>query len=57
MQSNGDPKILALSKSLNVTTNGALLNVSISMPQDQLVGFLKEASKPRERTQKNLRKM
>ncbi len=57
LQSNSDPKILALAKSLNVSTNGALLNVSISMPQDQLVSFLKEASKPRERTQKNLRKM
>jgi hypothetical protein len=57
MQSNGDPKILALAKSLNVTTNGALLNVSISMPQDQLVGFLKEANKPRERAPKNLKKM
>ena len=40
MQANGDPKILALAQSLNVTTNGGLLNVTLSMPQDQLVGLL-----------------
>jgi hypothetical protein len=57
MQSNADPKILALAKSLNVTTNGSLLNVTISMPQEQLVSFLKDAGKVKQPAQKNVRKM
>ena len=48
LQANGDQRILALAKSLNVTTNGSVLNVSVSMPQDQLVGFLKEAGRPKQ---------
>jgi hypothetical protein len=44
LQANGDPNLLALSKSLNVTTNGAALNVSVSLPQDQLVALLKKGA-------------
>jgi hypothetical protein len=57
LQSNSDPRVLALAQSLRVTTNGAQLNVSISMPQDQLVGFLKEASKPKVPVKRELKKM
>jgi len=53
LQANGDPKILALSQSLAVNTNGALLNVSVSLPQDQLVGLLQTGPKRAEqRTQR-----
>lgn len=45
LQANGDPKILALANSLTVNTNGGLLNVSLSMPQDQLVELLKAGTK------------
>ena len=41
LQSNGDPRVSALAQSLTVTTNGTLLNVSVSLPQDQLVAMLK----------------
>jgi len=41
LQSNSDPRINALAQSLAVTTNGTILNVSVSLPQDQLVAMLK----------------
>lgn len=44
LQANGDPNLLALARSLNVTTNGAALNVSVSLPQDQLVALLKQGA-------------
>jgi hypothetical protein len=47
LQSNVDPNILALSRSLTVNPNGAALNVSVSLPQDQLVALLKQATTPR----------
>jgi hypothetical protein len=57
LQSNGDPKILALSKSLTVNTNGALLNVSVSLPQDQLVDLLKSAGTPKQTVPRARKKM
>ncbi len=44
LQSNADPKLLALTKSLAVNTNGAVLNVSVSLPQDDLVALLKQGA-------------
>lgn len=44
LQANSDPNLLALARSLNVTTNGAALNVSVSLPQDQLVALLKQGA-------------
>lgn len=57
LQANGDPKLLALAQSLSVTTNGALLNVSLSMPQDQMVALLKQAGTPNKTVPRNLKKM
>jgi hypothetical protein len=54
LQANGDPKILALANSLNVNTNGGLLNVSVSMPQTQLVELLKVGAKVAPRVQKKM---
>jgi hypothetical protein len=45
LQSNGDPNLLALVQSLNVSTNGSVLNVSVSLPQDTLVQILKSGPK------------
>jgi len=45
MQGNGDARLLALAQSLKVNTDGNLLNVSVSLPQDQLVAMLKPAQK------------
>ena len=45
LQSNGDPRVTALAQSLTASTNGTILNVSVSLPQDQLVGMLKPAAK------------
>lgn len=44
LQSNADPKLLALTRSLAVNTTGTVLNVSISMPQDDLVALLKQGA-------------
>ena len=53
MQANGDPRVLALAQSLAVTTNGGLLNVTLSMPQDQLVGLLTpQKTVPQQRMQR-----
>lgn len=41
MQSNGDPNLVALAKSLTVGTNGTTLTATLSMPQDTLVQILK----------------
>ena len=40
MQQNGDPNITALLQSLKVTTNGPVLNATVSLPQDMLVKML-----------------
>jgi hypothetical protein len=45
MQSNTDPRVTALAQSLTVSTNGTVLNVSVSLPQDQLVAMLKPSAK------------
>jgi hypothetical protein len=45
MQANGDARLLALTQSLTVNTNGNLLNVSVSLPQDQLVALMKPTAK------------
>jgi hypothetical protein len=45
MQSNGDPNVLALAQSLKVDTAASVLNVSLSMPQDQIVTLMKQAPK------------
>jgi hypothetical protein len=45
MQANGDPKVLALSQSLTVNTSGNVLNVSVSLPQDQLIGVLRQGAR------------
>ncbi len=45
LQANGDPKVTALAQSLTVNTNGNVLNVSVSLPQDQLIGVLKQGTK------------
>jgi hypothetical protein len=45
MQANGDPKVTALAQSLTVNANGTVLNVSVSLPQDQLVGLLQTGPK------------
>ena len=49
LQSNGDPRVTALAQSLTVNTNGAILNVSVSLPQDQLVAMMKPGPKRVER--------
>jgi hypothetical protein len=54
LQANGDPKILALANSLTVNTNGGLLNVSVSMPQAQLVELLKVGVKTQPRMKKKI---
>jgi len=43
MQANGDARLLALAQSLTVNTDGNLLNISVSLPQEQLVAMLKPA--------------
>jgi hypothetical protein len=45
LQSNSDPRVTALAQSLTVNTNGTVLNVSVSLPQDQLVAMLKPSAK------------
>ena len=59
LQSNGDPNVMALAQSLNVSTNGSVLNVSVSLPQDTLVQILKSGPKahPAARRQPAQRKM
>ena len=59
LQSNSDPNVLALVQSLNVSTNGSVLNVSVSLPQDTLVQILKSGPKahPAARRQPAQRKM
>jgi hypothetical protein len=41
MQANGDPAALALAQSLQVTTDGSTVNVSVSLPEDQLQQIVK----------------
>jgi len=45
LQANGDPRVLALVNSLSVSTNGSVLNVSVSLPQEQLVALVKAGPK------------
>jgi hypothetical protein len=45
LQANTDPNIMALTQSLNVSANGNLLNVSLSLPQDTLVQLMKSGPK------------
>jgi hypothetical protein len=57
LQSNADPKLLALTQSLQVTTSAGLLNVQVSMPQDELVALLKQGPRqaaPRSRQQRKM---
>jgi hypothetical protein len=42
LQSNADPNVLALAQSLNVTTNGAQVTATVSLPQAQLVALLSQ---------------
>jgi hypothetical protein len=52
MQANGDPKLIALSQSLTVNANGNVLNFSVSLPQDQLIGVLRQG--PRKAVQRKM---
>jgi hypothetical protein len=50
LQSNADPNVLALAQSLNVTTNGAQVTATVSLPQAQLVALLSQPhAKPAQR--------
>jgi hypothetical protein len=51
MQSQNDPNVAALAKSLTVNTSGTTLNVSVSLPEDQLQGVLKPKARVRRKTQ------
>jgi hypothetical protein len=45
LQSNADPNVMALAKSLQVTTDGTTLNASVSLSQDALIGIVKAGPK------------
>jgi hypothetical protein len=45
LQANGDPNVLALAQSLKADAAASVLNVSLSMPQDQLVALMKQGQK------------
>jgi hypothetical protein len=49
MQSNADPKVTALLQSLKVAPNGSTLNVTLSLPQETLVQFLKQSAAPHQK--------
>jgi hypothetical protein len=44
MQSKGDPTVTALAQSLTVTTNGTILNVQVSLPEEMLQSMVKNGA-------------
>jgi hypothetical protein len=55
MQANADPNLLALTQSLTVNTNGGLLNLGVSLPQERLVELIKQGG-PKRPVQRQLHK-